>query len=83
VTPASLDALAQGTSTEARVAVAQHPGTSLESLAKLAKDHKREVRITANSTINQLPIRERAGVRAMIESPLSRLKSWRTGSVAK
>jgi hypothetical protein len=83
VSSASLDALAQCTSAEARIAVANHPSTSLESLARLARDHTRQVRVATNIAINHLPVRERAEVRTLIESPIQRLKARRFGARAE
>lgn len=80
VTSASLEALAQALSPDVRVAVANNPVTPLESLARMSRDHSRDVKAVANAAIDDLPEPQRAAVRAMVETPMQRLKSRRFGS---
>jgi hypothetical protein len=75
VTPDTLELLAAVPSPDVRIAVASNPATPWEALAKMTHDHTRDVKVAANAAIDQLPDTQRSSARAMVESPLRRLKS--------
>ena len=75
VSVAALEAMAALPSPEVQLAVASNPATPVEALALMASDHSRLVRSAANEAIEHLAGPQRAVARAMVESPLRRLKS--------
>jgi hypothetical protein len=75
VTPDTLELLAAVPSPEVRLAVAANPATPWEALARMTHDHTREVKVAAIEAIEQLPDTQRTSARAMVDSPMRRLKS--------
>jgi carboxylesterase type B len=75
VTVATLGLLAMVPSPVVRLAVADNPATPPEALALIANDHSRAVRAAGNAAIENLPEAERDAARALVESPMQRLKS--------
>ena len=75
VSIASLEAMAEVSSAEVRLAVAQNPLTPLECLARMSHDHDRAVKLAAIDVISELPVQERAAIRGMAESPMQRLRA--------
>ena len=75
VTVATLELLAMVPSPDVRLAVAENPATPVEALAIIASDHSKAVRVAGNAAIDQLPGPQRNAARAMVESPMHRLRS--------
>ena len=75
VTPDTLELLAMVPSPDVRLAVAENPATPWEALARMTHDHTRGVKVAANAAIEQLPDTQRNAARAMIASPMRRLRS--------
>jgi hypothetical protein len=75
VTPDTLELLAQVPSPEVRVAVTNNAATPWEALARMTHDHTRDVKVAANEAIEHLPETQRNAARAMVASPMRRLRS--------
>jgi Leucine rich repeat variant len=75
VTANTLELLAVVPSPEVRLAVANNPATPWEALARMTHDHTRDVKLAANAAIDHLPDTQRSAARAMVVSPIKRLKS--------
>jgi hypothetical protein len=75
VTVATLGLLAMVPSPTVRIAVADNAATPPEVLALIANDHSRSVRVAGNAAIDLLPEAERDAARALVESPMQRLRS--------
>lgn len=75
VTPDTLELLAEVPSPEVRLAVTNNPATPWEALTRMTHDHSRDVKVAANAAIEHLPDTQRNAARAIVASPMRRLKS--------
>jgi xanthine/CO dehydrogenase XdhC/CoxF family maturation factor len=74
-TPDTLELLSEVPSPEVRLAVTNNPATPWEALARMTHDHARDVKVAANAAIEHLPDSQRNAARAMVASPMRRLRS--------